>query len=116
MWRIFNEMLLEVFRSCEHCVVLLLQYQYCALFIIYNLTNDCAITSNTIITDIILLHVSTFKLSPSGSSLCLAKNLCVLLARHSELPEDDNLNVETCRITLFAIIVFDTIVQSLVKL
>ena len=29
-------------------------------FIIYNLTNDCAIISNTIITNNMLLHVSTF--------------------------------------------------------
>ena len=95
-----------------------------------------------------LLHVSTFKMSSSGNSLCLAKityrfsglskirllnykmiilyfnnfillrpeNLYVILARHSEFPEDDILNVETCRSKLFVIIVFDIIVQSLVKL
>ena len=43
------------------------------LFFIYNSTNDCTITSNTIITNNVLLHVSTFKMSSSGSSLCLAK-------------------------------------------
>ena len=32
------------------------------------------------------------------------------------LPEDDILNVETCRSMLFVIIVFDITVQSLVKL
>ena len=41
--------------------------------IIYSLTNDCTIISNTIITNNTLLHVSTFKMSSSGSSLCLAK-------------------------------------------
>ena len=44
---------------------------------IYNLINDCTIAqiriSNTIITNNMLLHVSTFKMSSSGSSLCLAK-------------------------------------------
>ena len=48
-------------------------YQYRALFIIYNLTNNCTIISNTIITNNMLLYVSTFKMSSSGSSLCLAK-------------------------------------------
>ena len=38
------------------------------------------------------------------------------LARHNELPEDDILNVETCRNMLFVTIVYDIIVQSLVKL
>ena len=112
-------------------------YQYRALFIIYSLTNNCTIISNTIITNNMLLHVSTFKMSSSGSLLCLAKityrfsglrpenlllsglrpdNLYVILARHSELPEDDILNVETCRSMLFVIIVLDIIVQLLVKL
>ena len=69
-----------------------------------------------------LLHVSTFEMSSSGSSLCLAnfillrlENLYVILARHSELPEDDILSVETWSM-LFVIIVFDIIVQSLVKI
>ena len=44
-------------------------YQECELYIIYNLTNDCTIISNTIITNNMLLHVSTFKMSSSGSSL-----------------------------------------------
>jgi len=36
---------------------------------------------------------------------------------HDELPDDDILNVETCRNTLVVIVVvFDTIVQSLVKI
>ena len=35
------------------------------------------------------------------------ENLYVILARRSELPEDDTLNVETCRSMLFVIIVFD---------
>ena len=43
------------------------------VFIIYSLTNDYTIKSNTIITNNILLHISTFKMSSSGSSLCLAK-------------------------------------------
>jgi hypothetical protein len=38
------------------------------------------------------------------------------LARHKELPEDDVLNVETCRSMLFVEIVFEITVQSLVKL
>ena len=43
------------------------------------------------------------------------KNLHVILTRHIELSEDDILDAETCRIMLFVIIVFDIIVQSLVK-
>ena len=42
--------------------------------------------------------------------------LYVILARHNELPEDDILNVETCRSMLFVIVVFDIIVESLVKI
>ena len=39
-----------------------------------------------------------------------------MLARHIEFPEDDILNVETCRSMLFVIIVFDIVVQSVVNL
>ena len=48
-------------------------YQYHAFFVVYKLTIDCTIISNTVITNNMLLHVSTFKMSSSGSSLCLAK-------------------------------------------
>jgi hypothetical protein len=48
--------------------------------------------------------------------LLRTENLYVILTKHTELPEDAILNVETCRSTLFVIIVFDIIVQSLVKL
>ena len=41
--------------------------------LIYSLTNDYTIISNTIITNNMLLHVSTFKMSSSMSSLHLAK-------------------------------------------
>ena len=44
------------------------------------------------------------------------ENLHVILARRNELPEDDILNVETCRGMLLVIIVFNITVQSLVKL
>ena len=44
------------------------------------------------------------------------ENLHVNLTRRKELPEDDILNVETCRSMLFVIIVLDIIVQSLVNL
>ena len=44
------------------------------------------------------------------------ENLYVILARRHELPEDNILNVETCRSMLFVIIVFDITVQSLVKI
>ena len=44
------------------------------------------------------------------------EKLYVVLARHSALPEDDILNVETCWSMLFIIIVFEIFVQSLVKL
>ena len=40
----------------------------------------------------------------------------LIVQLRNELPEDDILNVETCRSMLFVIIVFDIIVQSLVKL
>ena len=43
------------------------------------------------------------------------KNLYIILAMHNEIPEDDILNVETCRRMLFVIIVFDITVQSLIK-
>ena len=58
---------------------------------------------------IIFLYVHDF-------ILLRPENLCVILARHNEIPEDDIFNVETCRSMLFVIIVFDVIVQSLVKL
>ena len=57
----------------------------------------------------IILHFNNFILPRP-------KNLYVILARHNELPEDDILNVETCRSMLFVIIEFDIIVQSLVEL
>ena len=98
-----------------------------------------------------LLHDSTFKMSSSGNSLCLAKityrflglcevkllkyklininnlyfnnfilpvpkNLYLILARHNEFPEDEILNVETCRSMFFIIVVFDIIVHLVVKL
>ena len=83
-----------------------------------------------------LLHVSTFKMWSSGSSLCLAKITYrflglgkikllkyklinfnnVILARHNELPDEDILNVEACRSMLFIIVMFDIIVHLLVKL
>ena len=44
------------------------------------------------------------------------RNLYVILVRHNKLPEDDILNVETCRSMLFVIIVFGVIVQTLIKL
>ena len=44
------------------------------------------------------------------------KDLYVILARRNELSEGDILNVEVCGSMLFTIIVFDIIVQSLVKL
>jgi hypothetical protein len=43
-------------------------------------------------------------------------NLYIILVSHNELHDDDTLNVETCSSMLFVIIVFDIIVQSLVKL
>ena len=43
------------------------------VLVIYNLTNDCTIISNTIIMNNMLLNVSTYKMSSSGSTLCLAK-------------------------------------------
>ena len=112
---------------------------------IYNLTNDCTIISNTIITNNMLLHVSTFKMSclakityrffglgkikllkykmiNFNKMLIVQRNkrvaqwLYVILARHNELPEDDILIVETCKSMLFVINVFDITVQLLVKL
>ena len=40
------------------------------------------------------------------------ENVYVILAKHNELPENDILNVETCRSLLSIIAVFDIIVQS----
>ena len=48
-------------------------YPYGAFFTIYNLTTDCTIMLNTIVTNNMLLSVSTFKMSSSGSSVCLTK-------------------------------------------
>ena len=44
------------------------------------------------------------------------EDLYVVLVKHSGLPEDDVLNVETCRSMLFIIVVFHIIVHLLVKL
>ena len=60
-------------QCCKHIHEHLFWHQYRAFFIIYNLTNYCTIISNTIITKNMLLHVSTFKISSSGSSLCLVE-------------------------------------------
>ena len=49
-------------------------------------------------------------------TLLRPENLYVILARHNELHEDGILNLETCNSMLFVFIVFDIIVQSLVKL
>ena len=43
------------------------------IWVIYNLTNDCTIISNTVITNNMLLRVLTFKMSSSESSLCPVK-------------------------------------------
>ena len=43
------------------------------------------------------------------------ENLYVILARQNELPEDGILNVETCS-GMLLVIVFDIIVQYLVKI
>ena len=48
------------FVNLQNYFCILFWYQYRAFFIInYNLTNDCTIISNTIITNNMLLHVST---------------------------------------------------------
>ena len=44
------------------------------------------------------------------------ENLYVILARHNELPDVAILNVETCSSMLFVVIIFDIVVQSLVKI
>ena len=86
--------------------------------IIYNLTNDCIYShyaklllrcAINVLLKFTILYFNNFL-------LLRPENLYVILARHNELPEDDILNVETCRSMLFVIIVFDIIVQSLVKL
>ena len=56
----------------------------------------------------IILHFNNF-------ILLRPENLYVVLSRQNELPEDGIFIVETRRSTLFVIIVFDIIVQSLVK-
>ena len=67
-----------------------------------NLSLRCTIN---ILLKFIILYFKNFILLRS-------ENLYVILARRNELPEDDILNVETCRSMLFLIIVFDIIVQS----
>ena len=71
-----------------------------------NLLNRCTIN---ILLKFIISYFNNF-------ILLRPENLYVILARHTELHEDDILNAETCRSMLFVIIVFDIIVQSLVKL
>ena len=56
------------YKNLSNCFLFWCQYR--AFFIIYNLTNDCTVI---VITNNMLLHVSTFKMSSSGSLLCLAK-------------------------------------------
>ena len=70
-----------------------------------NLLLRCTIN---ILLKLIILYFNNF-------TLLRPENLYVILVRHKELPEDDILNVETCRSMLFVIIVFDVVVQSLVK-
>ena len=60
--RVFSEWKIKLFLN-----------QYRGFFNIYNFTNDYIIISNKIITKNMLLHVSTFKMSSSGSYLFLAK-------------------------------------------
>ena len=63
----------KISESCKiEQIYTVFWHQYRVLCIIYNLTNDWTIISNTIITNSMLLHVSTFKMSSSGSSLRLA--------------------------------------------
>ena len=63
-----------------------------------------------------LIEVYHFTQYFNNFTLLGPENLCVILARHNKLPEDDILNVETCRSMLFVIIMFDIIVQSLDKI
>ena len=66
-------------------------------------------TINTLLKFIILHFKNFIFLRP--------ENLYVILARHNELPEDDILNVETCRSMLFVIIVYDcSIVGQIVNI
>ena len=44
------------------------------------------------------------KYYPQGAHLLRPENVYVILVRRNELPEDDILNVETCRSMLFVII------------
>ena len=71
-----------------------------------NLLLRCTIN---ILLEFVILYFNNF-------ILLRPENLYVILSRHNELPEDDILNVETCKSILFLIIVFDITVQSLVKL
>ena len=71
-----------------------------------NLLSRCTIN---ILLKFIILYFNNFILPRP-------KNLYVILPTHNDLPEDDILSVETCRSMLLVIIVFDIIVQSLVKL
>ena len=71
-----------------------------------NLLSRCTINN---LLKFIILYFNNFVLPRP-------RYLYIILVRHDELPEDDILNVETCSSMLFVIIVFDIIVQSLVKL
>ena len=66
-----------------------------------NLLSRCTIN---ILLKFIILYFNDFILLRPGY-------LYVILVRHNELPEDDTLNVETCRSMLFVIIVFGITVQ-----
>ena len=61
-------------------------------------------------------HWALLKLHTDFLVLLRPENLYVILARHSELPEDDILNDETRRSLLFVNIAFDVIVQLMVQL
>ena len=71
-----------------------------------NLLSRCTIN---ILLKFVILYFNSFILPRP-------RYLYVILVRYNELPEDDILNIETCRSVLFVIIVFDINVQSLVKL
>ena len=78
---------------------------FCVVAVYAKLLSRC---TNNILLKFIILYFNNFILP--------RPNLYVILARRNELPEDDILNVETCRSILFIIIVFYIIVQSSVKL
>ena len=99
--QIFCLLFVNIYLHCKYISITACIYSHYA-----NPLPRCSI--NVLLKFIILYFNNFILLRP--------ENLYIILARHNELPEDNILKVETCSSMLFVIIVFNMIVQLLVKI